>query len=58
MEDKGYGFIRREGESKDLFFHSAELQNVTFSDLHEGDKVTFEEGQGAKGPQAVKVSRA
>lgn len=56
--DKGYGFIRREGQSKDLFFHSSELQNVEFNDLREGDKVTFEEGQGMKGPQATNVSRA
>lgn len=58
LMDKGYGFIRREGQSKDLFFHSSELQNVEFNDLREGDKVTFEEGQGMKGPQATNVSRA
>ncbi|OGZ54850.1 MAG: cold-shock protein [Candidatus Ryanbacteria bacterium RIFCSPLOWO2_02_FULL_45_11c] len=58
LMDKGYGFIRREGESKDLFFHSSELQNVSFNDLREGDRVTFEEGQGMKGPQATNVSRA
>jgi len=57
MMDKGYGFISRDGQSKDLFFHSTELQNVNFNDLREGDKVTFEEGNGMKGPQAVKVSR-
>lgn len=55
--DKGYGFISREGESKDLFFHSNELQNVSFDDLREGDKVSFEVNQGMKGPQAVTVSR-
>jgi len=57
LMDRGYGFISREGEEKDLFFHSNELRNVEFSDLREGDKVTFEVAQGPKGPNAVNVSR-
>lgn len=55
--DKGYGFIAREGEKKDLFFHANELKNVPFNDLREGDKVSFEVVQGEKGPQAVNVSK-
>lgn len=57
LTDNGYGFISREGEEKDLFFHSNELQGVNFDDLQEGDKVEFEVGEGPKGPNAVKVSR-
>lgn len=57
LMDKGYGFIHRDGQEKDLFFHSTELQNVAFNDLREGDKVTFDMGQGMKGPQATNVSR-
>lgn len=57
LMDQGYGFISREGEEKDLFFHSNELQGVTFEELNEGDKVTFEAAQGEKGPNAVNVSR-
>ena len=57
LTDSGYGFIAREGEEKDLFFHSNELQGVSFDDLKEGDKVKFEVGDGPKGPNAVKVSR-
>jgi len=57
LTDRGFGFIAREGEEKDLFFHSNELQGVEFNDLKEGDKVTFELAQGPKGPSAVKVSR-
>lgn len=56
ITDKGFGFISREGEEKDLFFHSNELVDVDFNDLNEGDKVTFEVAQGPKGPNAVKVS--
>ena len=55
---KGFGFITREGESKDLFFHSTELVGVSFDELRVGDKVTFEVTEGQKGPAATKVSRA
>ena len=54
--NNGYGFISREGEDKDLFFHVNELSGVSFDDLQEGDKVQFEVGEGPKGPNAVKVS--
>lgn len=57
LTDRGFGFITREGE-KDIFFHSNELENVQYSDLREGDKVTFEVAQGPKGPNAVKVNKA
>ncbi len=55
--DKGYGFIKVEGQEKDLFFHSNELQNASFDDLQEGDNVEFEVTEGEKGPQAVNVSK-
>jgi len=58
LSEKGYGFISREGEEKDLFFHSKELQGVSFDELKVGDKVTFEVVQGEKGPAATNVSRA
>jgi len=58
LTDRGFGFIAREGEEKDLFFHSNELEGVTFDELKEGDKVTFEVAEGPKGLNATKVSRA
>ena len=58
LTDRGFGFISREGEVKDLFFHSNELQGVAFTDLKVGDAVTFEVVEGEKGPSATKVSRA
>ena len=58
ITDKGFGFIAREGEAKDLFFHSNELQGVMFDDLRVGDKVTFEITDTPKGPSAVNVQRA
>lgn len=56
LTDKGFGFISREGESKDLFFHSNELVGVDFNDLKQGDKVTFEVAEGPKGPNATQIS--
>lgn len=57
LTDKGFGFIKREGAEKDLFFHMNELVNVKFDELQVGDTVTFEVGEGPKGPNATKVSR-
>lgn len=58
LMDKGYGFIARQGERKDLFFHSNELHGISFNELKEGDKVTFEISDSPKGPSATNVSRA
>ena len=57
LMEKGFGFISREGEEKDLFFHSNELQGVQYNDLKEGDQVEFEVTEGQKGLNATKVSR-
>ena len=58
LTDKGFGFISREGEAKDLFFHSKELVGVTFDELKTGETVSFEIVDGEKGPAATQVSRA
>ncbi len=58
LTDRGFGFIAREGEAKDLFFHSKELNGVTFDELKVGDMVQFEVMDGEKGPSATNVSRA
>jgi cold shock protein len=56
--DKGFGFISREGEAKDLFFHSNDLQGVTFDEIQIGDTVNFEVVDGPKGQSAKNVARA
>ena len=58
LTDKGFGFIKVEGQEKDLFFHSNELQGVTFDSLREGDTLSFEIADSPKGPNAVNVSKA
>ena len=57
LTEKGFGFIAREGETKDLFFHSNDLSGVSFAELKVGDAVTFEVVQGQKGPNAKNVTR-
>ncbi len=58
LTDKGFGFISREGETKDLFFHATELSGVEFNDLNEGDTVTFDVTEGPKGLNATNVKLA
>jgi CspA family cold shock protein len=56
--DKGFGFISREGETKDLFFHSTDLEGVTFEEIQIGASVTFDVVDGEKGPSAKNVKLA
>ena len=53
LTDRGFGFI--ESSNGDIFFHSSSLQGVTFEQLREGQKVSFDEGRGPKGPRAENV---
>ncbi|MBI1960769.1 MAG: cold shock domain-containing protein [Candidatus Liptonbacteria bacterium] len=58
LTERGFGFIAREGETKDLFFHSKELKGVTFDELKVGDTLTFDVVEGEKGLSATNVQRA
>ncbi len=55
--EKGFGFIAREGEAKDLFFHSNDLVDVSYDELQIGDAVTFEVVESEKGLAAKNVKR-
>jgi CspA family cold shock protein len=55
-EQKGYGFIEQE-EGPDLFVHHSDINMEGFKNLAEGDQVSFEIGEGAKGPAAKNVTK-
>ncbi len=63
LTDKGFGFIKVEGMEKDLFFHSKELQGVSYDELKQsydsGEKITvsFEVAEGPKGQYASGVTK-
>lgn len=58
LTDRGFGFIARDGETKDLFFHSKDLSGITYDELKVGDMVSFEVVDGPKGPSAKNVTLA
>jgi CspA family cold shock protein len=55
-DSKGFGFIEQEG-GKDLFVHHSAIQAEGLKSLAEGDRVSFDVTQGAKGPAAENVRK-
>jgi len=54
-DEKGYGFITPDDGGKDLFVHHSEVKMEGFRKLAEGQAVSFDVGQGKKGPCATNV---
>lgn len=57
ISDKGFGFVAAE-DGSEYFFHQSACRGIRFDDLREGQPVTFEKGQGPKGPRAENVTPA
>ena len=53
--EKGFGFIAPDGGAEDVFVHFSEISGSGYRSLEENQRVTFDIGQGAKGPQALAV---
>lgn len=54
---KGYGFVRKEGEERDIFVHYSVIQGEGYKRLNPDEEVEFEIVEGEKGPQAKNVLR-
>src|SRR3954454_10330573 len=57
-DDKGFGFITPDDESKDLFVHHSGIAGDGYRSLPEGAKVTYDAEAGDKGPKATNVQLA
>jgi cold shock protein len=57
VSDKGFGFIAA-GDGNEYFFHQSACSGTPFDQLREGQAVSFERGQGPKGPRAENVKPA
>ncbi len=56
--DRGFGFIRAE-DGTEYFFHQSELRGgLQFSELKEGQRLTFETRPSEKGPRAAEINPA
>ncbi|MFK8002855.1 MAG: cold-shock protein [Polyangiales bacterium] len=56
LTDRGFGFIEMT-DGKDMFFHMSACMDCTFDDLKENQAVSFDVGEGPKGPRADNVRR-
>ena len=54
LTDRGFGFIET-GSGDDIFFHSSGLEGVSYEELQVGQKMSYTEGRGPKGPRAENI---
>jgi cold shock protein len=54
ITDKGFGFIQT-AHGADMFFHMSNVEGCSFNELQEGQRVSYIEGSGPKGPRAENV---
>jgi CspA family cold shock protein len=57
VTEKGFGFIEGQ-DGNEYFFHQSACTSVPFDELREGQQVSFDKGQGPKGPRAENVKPA
>ncbi len=52
---RGYGFIAPDDGSKDVFVHISAVERSGLGQISEGQKLSFEVQQDARGPKAVNL---
>jgi CspA family cold shock protein len=57
VTDKGFGFVQA-ADGTEYFFHQSACVDARFDELREGQALTFEKGQGPKGPRAENIRLA
>jgi CspA family cold shock protein len=57
-DDKGFGFIKPDDGSKDLFVHVSSVQAAGLATLKENDKVQYDIEDSPKGPRAGNLKAA
>jgi CspA family cold shock protein len=58
-DDRGFGFLTPEGgapRGEDIFFHHSSVVGVTFEELREGQRVSFEEGVDPRDPSRKRAT--
>lgn len=54
--EKGYGFITPDDGGRDLFVHHTQIKMDGYRNLEQGQRVSYESGEGERGPQAAEVT--
>ncbi len=57
VSDKGFGFVAAQ-DGTEYFFHQSACVDTRFDELRVGQSVTFDRGQGPKGPRAENIRTA
>jgi CspA family cold shock protein len=55
-KDRGFGFIRPDGESEDIFFHTSSVEGGGFDSMSEGQRVEFEKGKDDRDPRKTRAT--
>lgn len=56
VRDRGFGFIKPDGETDEVFFHSSVVEQPTFDELNEGQQVEFETEADPRQPQRSRAA--
>jgi CspA family cold shock protein len=56
VRDRGFGFIQADGATEEVFFHKSAVEQPTFDELNEGQKVSFDAEQDPGKPERSRAT--